>query len=108
MALHVLELPRELHHPPADDSPVGFELRLARSARADAATQPLEVAPLADEARQQVCELRQLDLQLPLGRARTLREDVQDQRGTVDDLDAERLGDVALLDGRERIVGNEE
>src|SRR5262249_30332482 len=37
-----------------------------------------------------------------------LGEDVEDQRGPVDHLDAERLGDVALLDGRERIVGHEQ
>ena len=108
MHLHAVELPANLHHLPSNRPAVGLELGLARSARADAAPQPLEVRPLADEPRQQVGELRELDLQLALARARALGEDVEDQRRPVDDLDAEHLGDVALLDRRERIVGDEE
>src|SRR4029077_1334041 len=87
---------------------VRLELRLARAPGADAAAQTLEVGPLPDQARQEIRELSQLDLQLPLGGARALGEDVEDQRGPVDDLDAERLGDVALLDRRELVVGDEE
>ena len=64
--------------------------------------------PLPDEARQQIGQLRELHLQLALGTSRTLSEDVQDQRGAIDDLDAERLAEIALLDRRERIVGDEE
>jgi hypothetical protein len=45
---------------------------------------------------------------LPSAVRRALGEDVEDQRGPVDDLDAERLGDVALLDRRELVVGNDE
>src|SRR5207247_1988886 len=55
-----------------------------------------------------VRELRQLDLELAFGAARALGEDVEDERGAVDHLDAERLAEVALLDRRERIVGDEQ
>ena len=72
----------------ADHAPVGLELRLAGAPRADAAAQALEVLPLPDEARQQVGELGQLDLELALHGARALGEDVEDERGAVDDLAA--------------------
>src|SRR3989442_1525045 len=106
--LHAFELALELLHALADHAAVGLELRLTGTARADAAAQALEVLPLADEPRQQVRELRQLDLELALGAARALGEDVEDERGAVDHLDAERLAEVALLDRRERIVGDEQ
>src|SRR5262249_29689227 len=108
MHLHTLELSANLHDLPADDPPVGVELGLARAPGADAAAQTLEVGPLPDQSRQEIRELRQLDLQLALGGARALGEDVEDQCGPVDDLDAERLGDIALLDRRELVVGDEE
>ena len=98
VGLHVRQLALDLHHATPDHAAVGLELRLARSPRADAAAQPLEVGPLPDQPRQQVRELRQLDLQLALRRARALGEDVEDERGAIDHLDAERLGEVALLD----------
>ena len=78
------------------------------SPRADAAAEPLEVLPLPDEARQQVGELGELHLQLALHRARPLGEDVEDERGAVDDPQAERAAEVALLDGRQRVVGDHE
>src|SRR4030067_155030 len=69
----------------------------ARPPRADAAARALEVAPLPHEPRQRVRELGELDLELALARARPLGKDVEDQRGPVDDLDAERIGHVALV-----------
>src|SRR5262245_44521271 len=98
MHLHALELPANLHDLPADDAPVRLELRLARASGADATAQTLEVGPLPDQSRQETRELRQLDLQLAFGGACALGEDVEDQCCPVDDLDAERFGDVALLD----------
>ena len=66
------------------------------------------MTPLPDQPRQQIRELRQLDLELAFAGPRALREDVEDQGRPVDDLDADGLGDVALLDRRQRIVGDEE
>jgi hypothetical protein len=43
-------------------------------------------------------------LQLALGRACALREDVEDECASVDDLARERLLQVALLRGRKRVV----
>jgi len=64
--------------------------------------------PLPHEAREEIGELGQLDLKLALHRARALGEDVEDERGTVDDLEAERAAEVTLLHGRERVVGDHE
>ena len=69
---------------------VDLELGLAGSAVADhAAGLARQMRPLAGEARQQVLELRQLDLELARLRGRPLREDVEDQLGAVDDAHAE-------------------
>src|SRR5438552_6108185 len=46
----------------ADHAAVGFELGFAGSPEADAAADTGEVGPHAREARQQILELRQLDL----------------------------------------------
>jgi hypothetical protein len=106
--LHALQLALELLHTVANHAAVGLELRLARSARADATAETLEMLPLPHESRQQIRELRELDLQLALRAARALGKDVEDQRRAVDHLDADRLPEIALLDGRERIVRDEE
>ena len=108
MHLHAIELPADLHHFPANGPPVGLELGLARAPRADAAAQALQVLPLAHEAREQIGKLGQLDLELALHGPRPLGEDVQDEGGAIDDLEAERPPEVSLLDGGERIVGDHE
>ena len=93
----------------ADAPPVDLELRLARAAGADAAAALRDrCVHCARQARQKVLELRQLDLQLALEGAGALREDVEDERAAVDDLAAERLLEVALLRGRERIVEDDD
>src|SRR5437667_8791587 len=108
MDLDPLQLAANLHDAVANDAPVGLELGLARPPRADAAAETLEVAPLPHEPRQEIRELGELHLELALARARALREDVEDQRGAVDHFDPQRLGDVALLAGRQPVVGDEE
>ncbi len=83
---------------------VALELRLARAARADAAAEALEVLPHAAHARQVVLELRELDLELPLGRRRVLGEDVEDQLRPVDDARVERVLEEPLLRRIELVV----
>src|SRR5439155_395136 len=87
--LDPLELAPDLHDAAADDAAVGLELGLARTPRADAAAETLEVAPLSHEPRQEIGELGELHLELALARARALREDVEDQSGPVDHFDPE-------------------
>ena len=75
----------------ADAAAVGFELRLARSSGADAAAEPRQRRAGSHEPRQQVFQLRELDLQLAFARPRAPREDVENQLRAVDDLSADDL-----------------
>ena len=95
--------PQDLH-PPADQPSVGLELGLARAAQPDAAFLPLEVGPAAHQPGRLVLELRELHLHLAFVRARTLREDVEDQAGPIDDAAADGALEIALLRGRELVV----
>ena len=99
LALHVAQAAAELRDALAHAAAVDLELRLAGAPRAHAAAQAREVGPLPRQARQEVLELRQLDLHLALERARALREDVEDEGAAVDDLALAALLEVALLSG---------
>src|SRR5207302_7070422 len=103
---HPVELCPDPEQAAADHPPVGLELGLARAPRPDAAAEALQVAPLPDEPGQQVRELGELHLELALARAGALGEDVQDEGRPVDDPEAERLREVALLDARQRVVAD--
>ena len=103
----------EAGHPPlqrgdpvAHPAAVDLQLGLAGAAAADAAGQARERVVAPGQARVEVLELRQLHLQLAVGALRPLREDVEDQLGAVEDLEAGGLGDVAGL--RRREVGVED
>src|SRR4029453_16937908 len=106
MRTHALQLVADLLDAVTDDAAVGLDLHFARAPGADAAPGPLQMLPLPDEPRQQVRELSQLDLQLALHGAGALGEDVEDQRGAVDDANTEGAAQVPLLYGRERVVGD--
>src|SRR5207247_11210665 len=56
------------------------------------------------QARQQIVQLRQFDLQLPLAAARSPRKNIQDELGTVEDFQVQSLFQVAKLGGREVVV----
>src|SRR5690606_804298 len=68
----------------------------------------LQVRPHPPQPRENVLELRQLDLHLRLGGPRPRREDVQDQLGPVYDPDLERVLEVLPLRGRELLVEDDE
>ncbi len=76
-----------LRHEPAVD----FQLLFAGAARADsgrsAAGNALEMAPHLRQARIGVLHLRQLDLKLRFGSVGARGEDIEDQFGTIEDLD---------------------
>ena len=81
-------------------------------AAADAAAGLLadEVAPHAAKARQDVLELGELYLEPPLVRPGVDAEDVEDERGAVDDLDGlpHRALEVRLLRGGELVVEDDD
>ena len=64
--------------------------------------------PLARQARLQVGELRDLDLQLAFQGARTQREDIENQLAAIDHAQLEFIFKIARLRGRERVVEDHE
>ena len=98
MAAHGLQVLRQPFDAFLDAPAVGFQLRFAfAAAHADAAALPGEVAPKAGQARQQMLQLRQFDLQFAFPRARPLRENIQNQRGAVQHLAAEDIFQIPAL-----------
>jgi len=63
--------------------------------------------PHAAHAWEVVFELRELDLQLPLGANRVLSEDVEDQLRAIDDTRLQRVLEHPLLRGLELVVDKE-
>jgi len=55
-----------------------------------------------------VIQLRELDLQLAFGAPRALRENVEDQRGSIDDAARQRFFEVALLHAGEHVIEDDE
>src|SRR5438876_7251684 len=86
----------ELADAVTDAPPIAFQFLLARAARPDACAQPGQVAP-AHKPRQQMMQLRGLDLQTALLGARALGKDIEDQFGAVDHLDLESSLQISLL-----------
>jgi hypothetical protein len=87
-ASEVLEVFLHALDPTEDRSTLGLESRFSRPPSSDATTEPgQDVTPTA-QARQAIVELREFDLQLSFGGARVLGEDVEDQTGAIDDLEA--------------------
>ena len=87
---------------------VRFDLGLAGAARADAAAEARHLDALARQARQQIFELRQLHLQLALLGAGAQGEDIEYQRGAVDDAHIGGALDILDLGGRQLAVRNDQ
>ena len=108
---HVVEPAAQRGDAVARQAAVGLDLGLARATGADAAdaaarAETLEVRPQAAHAGHVVLELGQLDLELALGRVGVAGEDVEDQRGAVEDRQVELGFEVALLARRQLVVGH--
>ena len=73
----------KLVYPLADEPAIRLQLRFTRPAQADTALLSLQMRPAANQARGQVPQLRQLDLQFPLKAPRTLRKYIQYESGSV-------------------------
>ena len=97
----ILQSAVQQRDPAARDPAVALELG---SERAHAAAETFEVLPHASHPRQVVFQLRELDLQLPLGASGVLGEDVQDQLGAIDDARLERVLEGPLLRGVELVI----
>ena len=112
--LHLLDLTAQLGDAGVDPATVELDLGLTRSARAHALAAGGLATGLArhrltpaTQARQEVLQLGQLDLRLALPALRVLGEDVEDQRGAVDDLDLDDVLEGAALARRELGVADD-
>src|SRR5262249_12401393 len=74
----VPDLPADRTDAMPDAPAIRFQLRFTRASRADAAAEPRERRRRANQTRQHVLQLRELDLQLPFSRSCAAREDIQD------------------------------
>ena len=96
MLADLLDVFIELADAVTDAPPIAFQFLLARAARPDARAQAGQVAP-AHKPRQQMMQLRCLDLQTSLLGARALGKNIEDQFGAVDHLDLESSLQISLL-----------
>ncbi len=104
--LHVGELAAEPGHARAQPSPVSFDLRFARAPGPDPTAGPRHRLTPATQPRQHVLQLGKLDLRLAFPGCRVLGENVQDQRGPVDDLDLDDVLQLAQLAGSQFTVAD--
>ena len=104
----MLQAPAQRSDAVAREAPVGLDLRLAGSTRADATAESLEVAPQPAHAREVVFQLGELDLQLALGAAGVRGEDVEDHGRAIDDGQADGLLEVSLLARCQLVVAGDQ
>jgi hypothetical protein len=90
--------------PRADAAPIRFQFCFTGATCADAAAEPRQHATRAYETRQQVLELRELDLPLAFARACSPREDVENELRPIDHLPFQLLFELTELRGRELVV----
>ena len=104
LALQFFEFFAQQFDAHAEQAPVGFQLRLARAAQTNAAFLPLQVGPATHQARRQVLQLRQLDLNLALVALGALRENIQDQRRAIHHPRLQMCFEIALLRRCEDVI----
>ena len=101
---HLLQITAQLVDAAADVTAVALQLALTGSARADAAAETAHRLAHTRQTRQNVLVLRQLDLQLALAGARTLRENIEDERRAVEYRATGQLFQIAHLRRRQLVV----
>jgi hypothetical protein len=101
---HLVDLALNRLDANANPAPIRFELRLTRAARADSAAQARQGGARADQPRQKVLELCELDLPLAFARSRAAGEDVKDELGAIDDLPFETILELTQLRRRQLVV----
>ena len=105
---HDVDLVLQRLHAHADAPAIRFELGFAGTPGADAAAETRQRLARSDQARQQVLQLGELDLQLAFARAGAPREDVEDQLRAIDHLAIEPLVELAQLRRRQLVVEDDE
>ena len=108
-AADLIEFAAQLCHPVADQAAIGFDLGFARAAqKAEAAALAFKVSPAAHQSPGLIVKMRQLHLQAPFGSRCAFAENFKDQPGAVDHLALQLLLKIALLDGGQRAVDDDQ
>ncbi|MMZ67042.1 hypothetical protein D1872_295840 [compost metagenome] len=84
MSRYFLQMPLQIIDPSANVAAIRLKLALPRSAGTDTASQSGQVFAVSGQPWQQIAQLGQLYLDDPFPRIGALRENVQNQLGTVD------------------------
>src|SRR4029450_4740975 len=104
-ALDLVELDLDARDALFDDAAIRFDLGLAGAAQeAEPAPLTLEMGPEAHQSALLTREMRKLDLQRSLARARAPSENFKDQSRAVDYFRVPRLLQIALLNRRKRTI----
>ena len=88
----------------SDQTPVSFQLGFTRPPQSDAPFLPLEVGPSPDQPGGEMAQLCKLHLQLALVRRCALRENIEDETGSIQDPAAHLAFQIALLYGGYRVI----
>ncbi|KAF0114224.1 MAG: Uncharacterized protein FD150_1659 [Rhodobacteraceae bacterium] len=95
---HLVQLPLQADDLIVDRPTVALDLGFPRAAdKAETAALPFQVGPGADQTGPLIAQRRKLDLQHTFAGPGTVGEDLKDQRGAVQKLDAPSLLQIALL-----------
>src|SRR5262245_9434219 len=103
------EVPADALDALLDQTSVGLDLGLAGAAqKPEAAALTLKMRPGAHEPALLVVEVRKFHLQSALAGECPLAEDLQDQAGSIEHLAVPRAFQIALLDGADGVIDNDE
>ncbi len=91
-------------HPP----PVDFQLRLTRTAPANATGQTRKRRTFIGQIGHEILKLRQLHLNFALSAMRSLGKNIQNQHGAVDDFELRALGNRPALTRGQTLVKNQQ
>ena len=83
---------------------IGFKLGFTVTAHADAALLSGQVTPEPCQARQEMLQLRELNLELAFASPGALSKDVENQRGPIQHLALENFFEIAALGGRQIVI----
>jgi hypothetical protein len=108
MASNLLQFLLDLDDPAPNPPSIHLQLRLAGAPGPNATSQPGQLAPMAGEAREQILELGQLDLELPLPRSGALGENIQNEPGPINHLSTKGGFEISLLGTGQVIVEDDE
>src|SRR4051794_19223254 len=103
---HAFQLALEPRNPLLDAAAIDFELGFTRPPRPNAAGLTRQVSPHSREPRQQILQLRELDLEASFPAPGALREDVENELGAIENFTRKEVLQVAALGRRQLVVEN--